>query len=259
MNVHQKREDFVQLNRPIQGLWDARGKNGLEALPDQNQKKLEECALLKHIKRGMHVLDVGCGNGQIACQIAKVAKTVQGIDFSKVILEKARKRKSKNLEFSFGDVTDLQFADAAFDLVLSERCLINLPNLNAMAKGLTEIRRVLKRRGLYLMLETSKQGIESLSRYRKMLKLSAVAVPWHNIPIDEDWLNKTIKGKFKLEETVCFGTYFFISRIVHPLLIKPREPKFDAKINAVASAIAQKFPAFNNEMSQIKIFVLRAV
>ena len=259
MNVHQKKENFVQLNRPIQGLWDARGEKNLEALPDQNQKKLEEGIVLQYIKKHMHVLDVGCGNGQAASQIAKVAKKVQGIDFSRAILEKARKRKTKNLEFAFGDVTGLQFKDAAFDLVLSERCLINLSDLNAMAKGLLEIRRVLKRGGLYLMLETSKQGIESLSRYRRMLKLSAIAVPWHNIPIDEDWLNKTIKGKFKLEETVCFGTYFLISRIVHPLLVRPQEPKFDAKINAVALAIAQKFPALNNEMSQIKIFVLRAV
>ena len=92
MNVHQKKGDFLKLNRPIQGLWDARGEKNLEALPDQNQKKLEEGILLQYIKKHMHVLDVGCGNGQAASQIAKVAKKVQGIDFSRAILEKARKR-----------------------------------------------------------------------------------------------------------------------------------------------------------------------
>ncbi len=259
MNVHRRQEEFAKLNRPIQGLWDARGKKDVEGLPDQNQKKLEEEILLKYIKKNMHVLDVGCGNGQIAFQIAKKAKKVQGVDFSKVILEKAKKRKAQNLEFTFGDVTNLQFANATFDIALSERCLINLPNVNAIARALSEIRRVLKPKGLYLMLETSQQGIENLSDHRSMFGLPRIAVPWHNLPIDEVWLNKAIKGKFKLEDTICFGTYFFISRIIHPLLVKPQEPKFDAKINAVALTIAQKIPALNNDMSQIKIFVLRAI
>ena len=258
-NVHQKKEDFAKLNRPIQGLWDERGKKNLEGLPDQNQKELEEEFLLKYIKKHMTVLDVGCGNGKIAAKIAKVAQKVHGIDFSEIILSKAKKKKARNLEFTFGDVTDLQFSDGTFDLALSERCLINLSNFNAMVKALGEIRRVLKRGGLYLMLETSRQGIDSLSAYRKMFGLPAIHIPWHNIPIDEVWLKKAVKGKFVLSQTVCFGTYFFISRIIHPLLVKPKEPKFNAKINEVALAIARKSPAFNEEMSQIKIFVLKAV
>jgi len=259
MDVHGAESEFKELGNPIMGIWNARGKEDSEGLPDHYQKDLEVAAILKHIRQGMVVLDVGCGNGQVPAEIAKVAASVQGIDFSEVIIEKAKKLTADNLTFAQGNVTRLDFKDASFDLVLSERCIINMRNDQEKELALKEIRRVLKNGGRYLMLETSRQGIESLSRYRKLLGLHEIEVPWHNQPIDEKWLDETSNGIFELDEVVCFGTYFFISRIIHPLLVAPENPKFDAKINQVAMNIAKEIPSLNDEMSQIKIFILKAV
>ena len=37
-----------------------------------------------------------------------------------------------------------------------------------------------------------------------------------------------------LEEVVDFGEYYFLSRVVHPLLVAPAEPAFAGRLNEIA-------------------------
>ncbi|HEY4483589.1 MAG TPA: class I SAM-dependent methyltransferase [Candidatus Paceibacterota bacterium] len=66
------------------------------------------------------VLDIGCGVGYLAYDIASKAKKVVGIDFSVPNIDNARSQyKRDNLEFVLGDVTTYNFKGQFDKLILS--------------------------------------------------------------------------------------------------------------------------------------------
>lgn len=73
-------------------------------------------------KRGMKVLDVGCGTGNFSIKLAKMGCKVVGIDVSEEMLKKARekvKAEGLDIEFHEMDIYDLNFEDNSFDAVFS--------------------------------------------------------------------------------------------------------------------------------------------
>jgi len=96
-------------------------------------------------------LDVGCGPGRLAVHLARQAPdlTVTGIDISPDMVELAKRRAeaaklSDRVHFEVADVGALPFPDHQFDLVVST---MSLHHWRDPARGLTEIRRVLKASG----------------------------------------------------------------------------------------------------------------
>jgi SAM-dependent methyltransferase len=74
------------------------------------------------VKRGMRVLDVACGTGNAALPAARAGAVVTGIDFAPNLLDQARERADREglkIRFDEGDMEDLPYSDAAFDLVIS--------------------------------------------------------------------------------------------------------------------------------------------
>ncbi len=256
-DIHKEKEDFDKSKDPIQELWNQRGSENSEDLPDQIQKKLELDSILSYIKPNHTVIDLGCGNGKVPLAISDVAREVLGVEYAPEILKKALPLAKENLSFCQGDVRELEgISSDYYDIAISERSLINLNNLKEQSIAIDQIHRVLKSGGKYLMLETSKQGIERLSFYRQKFNLSPIKVPWHNLPIDDEWLFAYTKDKFAHIQTVFFDTYFLITRILHPLYVAPEQPSYTNKLNVIASQISKQIPDFNGEMSQIKLHIL---
>lgn len=52
----------------------------------------------------------------------------------------------------------------------------------------------------------------------------------------------TIDGLFVTVDRCCFGTYFLISRVAHPLSVAPKAPAFDHKLNEVARKLQRRCP-----------------
>ena len=89
-------------------------------------------------------LDVGCGTGHLAAEIASRSPSAQvdGIDASPVYIEYARKRNpNPNLTFRVGDACALDHADKTFDRVLSLLVLHFVPRVD---DAIAEMRRVAK-------------------------------------------------------------------------------------------------------------------
>jgi ubiquinone/menaquinone biosynthesis C-methylase UbiE len=100
------------------------------------------------IASGEDVLDVGCGTGTLAVTAARTAPevTVTGLDADASILARARKKAARaGLEIGFdeGRSTDLPYADASFDLVLSTLFFHHLPD-DAKHRTAAELVRVLR-------------------------------------------------------------------------------------------------------------------
>jgi ubiquinone/menaquinone biosynthesis C-methylase UbiE len=107
--------------------------------------------LLPHLRAGMEVLDVGCGVGSIALDIApRVAPgRVVGTDPDEGQLAAARasaaKRSIENVEFVAGSVGELPFEDSRFDVVYANAVLLYVRD---PVGALAEMRRLLRPGGL---------------------------------------------------------------------------------------------------------------
>ncbi len=109
-------------------------------------------------KQPENILDIATGTGDLAINLAATnAKEIIGLDISKGMLEVGRKKiASKKLEniisMVIGDSENLPFEDNTFDAITVSFGVRNFENLE---KGLSEILRVLKPNGIFVILETS--------------------------------------------------------------------------------------------------------
>lgn len=121
------------------------------------------------------VLDVATGTGDLAINLIETgAEEIIGLDISPGMLDIGRKKVSKKsldqkISMVIGDSEKLPFDDDTFDAITVAFGIRNFMNLE---KGLSEILRVLKPNGLFVILETSvptkpifKQGYQIYSKY----------------------------------------------------------------------------------------------
>lgn len=106
-------------------------------------------ASLARIQPGEQVLDVGCGTGTLALEVAShvgPAGRVTGIDPGLAQIGQARSKAVRNnlpIEFQVGVIEQLAFPDRTFDVVLSSLMMHHL-GAGLKRQGLAEIARVLK-------------------------------------------------------------------------------------------------------------------
>jgi len=109
----------------------------------------QRTANLASIQPGEQVLDVGCGTGTLAMEVARRvgrAGRVAGVDPGIQQIARARSKAARShvpIEFQIGVIEQLRFADQSFDVVLSTLMMHHLPD-SLKRQGLAEIARVLK-------------------------------------------------------------------------------------------------------------------
>lgn len=107
---------------------------------------------LARIQPSEQVLDVGCGTGTLALEVARVTGhtgRVVGIDPGTEQIARARSKAPQShaaIQFQVGLIEQIPFPDQTFDVVLSTLMMHHLP-IGLKRQGLLEIARVLKPRG----------------------------------------------------------------------------------------------------------------
>ena len=105
--------------------------------------------LVKHagIRAADRVLDVACGTGVVAVTAARLGAHVTALDLTPELLAAARdnaRTAGADIDFHEGDVENLPFPDAAFDVVVSQFGHIFAPRPDL---AMAEMLRVLKKGG----------------------------------------------------------------------------------------------------------------
>lgn len=104
------------------------------------------------------VLDIATGTGDLAINLVRTGATkIVGLDLSDGMLAVGRKKisekgLSEQIEMIQGDSEALPFEDNSFDAIT---VAFGVRNFEDLEKGLSEIQRVLKPGGIFVILETS--------------------------------------------------------------------------------------------------------
>jgi ubiquinone/menaquinone biosynthesis C-methylase UbiE len=128
---------------PNKALWE---KGDFTRIADSMRESGEALVNGLGIKKGMKVLDLGCGDGTTALPEAKLGADVLGVDIASNLVEAANKRAKElgltNCRFQEGDATNLhELKDASFDLVVSIFGAMFAPKPFDVAKELVRVTR----------------------------------------------------------------------------------------------------------------------
>jgi len=200
---------------------------------------------LHQIKKKKNILDIGCGDGFSTINIFKSFPTCNfiGGDYSEnmiknaEILLKKMKIKSSNIKFLVLDALNISALKKKFDVIISDRCIINLPEKDLQKKAIKEIWSFLNRGGYYLMVENFIEGHNMMNKLRKRIGLKEIPVRWHNNYLDEKFLNSFITRYFKVSNRKNISSiYYLITRTVYSKIcqIENREPDYDNIIYKIA-------------------------
>lgn len=101
----------------VQGeLWSAQARNWANFLERWHAPLYKSVFDRVGISRGTRLLDVGCGAGLAAQLAAEFGAQVSGIDAAPAFIEIARERLPDG-DFRVGDMEELPYAEASFDVV----------------------------------------------------------------------------------------------------------------------------------------------
>lgn len=239
---------------------------------DYIAKLLEIEAIAKYVKDGMSVLDVGCGDGETILELLRrfpKLNTCCGIDASPTMIAAARARQYEpegvsirsRVAFRVNDLTQPWPQDLYdYDLIYTERCLINLPDWETQKKAIGNIAKALKPGGLYVMLENSWDGLQFINDLREKLGLYRIEPPIHNRYLRDaevDYYAKEAGMGLVPEEVDDYSsTYYFLSRVINAALAaqEGREPAYDSPINKLALSL----PPISGLRGQGRIWIWRA-
>ena len=137
-------ENYDGLNRVISFGIDVKWRKKVVAIVGKNNPK--------------QILDIATGTGDLAIMMANLnPDRVVGLDISAGMLDVGKQKIIKanltdKIEMLVGDSENMPFEDNTFDAITVSFGVRNFANLD---KGLTEIKRVLKPGGTFVVLETS--------------------------------------------------------------------------------------------------------
>jgi len=199
-------------------------------------------------KRGdfkFSVLDVGCGNGILLSKIKEKFPTLElhGLEFSPDLLTLAKSRNLEGVNFFHGDARIAADFPKKFDVILSERSIINILEAGEQKKALYNIADSLVPSGMYFQSESYFEPLVNLNRARREMQLENIEPSKHNRFLREFNI-LALRDHKKLVETESvipsnyLSTHFFVSRILHQL-IRPEGGK--VKYSHLVSFMAEGF------------------
>jgi demethylmenaquinone methyltransferase/2-methoxy-6-polyprenyl-1,4-benzoquinol methylase len=150
-----KKEQVAQMFDNISGNYDDLNRVISFGIDVKWRKKVLQLVANKKPEK---VLDIATGTGDLAILMTSTTATeIVGLDISAGMLEVgkkkiAQKNLSSKIEMVLGDSENIPYPDNYFDAIT---VAFGVRNFETLEKGLSEILRVLKPNGIFVILETS--------------------------------------------------------------------------------------------------------
>ena len=120
------------------------------------------------------IAELGCGGGRNAGELSKrfPLSKVSAVDYSEVSVAKAKEYNKERIDsgkmtVQQGDVSKLQFPDGSFDLATAFETIYFWPGLE---KCFSEVARILKPGGVFLIVNESDGTDEASLKYEKLIE-----------------------------------------------------------------------------------------
>jgi len=223
-------EDSGEIAQDIARIVAAYGRAPSPTTPQRNAKRLQRLQhLLKfaQLPKGLSVLDVGCGSGELAMLLAEEgAREVVGIDISPTMLETAELMRlsshspaAARVSFRLAPAHALPFRDERFDAVV---CRLVLHHNHKPQLILEEMARVLKHGGVLILADLlsaddpvkratqnaieekrdpSHVAIFSAEQYRKLVVSAGFVIEGEQIAVFERELEEWLDDMYAEPET----------------------------------------------------------
>lgn len=167
----------------------------------------EEFMSRLEIAPGARVLDVACGNGNLAVIAARRGARVKGVDIAQNLIEQARARSAKlelPIQFREGDAEALPYSDGEFDLVVSMYGVMFTPRPEISA---AELLRVTRPGGVIAMANWTPEGF--IGKMFEIFKRFVTPPPGVPSPLQwgsENTVRERLQGVSQLKMTRHMAT-----------------------------------------------------
>lgn len=247
----------VQNYNQVLEYWN---QNTVESMYDKNLLNLEIDLIKKRIPKKSKILDAGCGEGEGTLEYSKIPQVlIHAVDFSDTRLKKASKRliKCRNIFLKKINFLADYSLDNDYDIIISQRFLINLMGWKLQKKVLADFKSMLKKGGKLILLEGSINGVKSLNHLRGLFGLKEIPVKWHNLFINDNKLIKFMESiDMSFLEEDGLGEYFILTRGIKPIFEK--DLSWDNQFNRIAASLKLKEVLnLKGNCSRLKLWVFK--
>ncbi|CAA7617090.1 class I SAM-dependent methyltransferase [Magnetospirillum sp. SS-4] len=196
-------------------------------------ERLEHQALLGIAPplRGLNVLDIGCGDGVLAAEMATEGARVTGIDADPAMIMAARATVTEG-QFLAGDACRLPFSDASFDLAVMNTVLCLIHDRRA---ALAEAARVLRGGGHLLIGELGRWSPWAVIRLMRVWLGTRL---WRQAHFSDARLLAAEMASIGLAVEAMRGAVFFPPWRWAARLMAPFDPALGARTTVGAAYIA---------------------
>ena len=262
----------------IREYWEDRAKSNQNVQATTNDIYLRELEIstfvdvINELKvtEGAKILDLGCGDGYTTLNIANNLNknyTFVGLDYSKEMIRNANNNLEKftnlknNIKFDIADATKIKniiyekFNGQKFDIIITDRCLINIPSVEKQYDTIKQISECLNENGVYIAIENFAETNNNFNELRKKFNLEEIPVRWHNFFFEEKkFLSQNKKYFNNIEFRDFSSSYYLATRIIYSAVcqIENKEPDYNHEINK----LALNLPCIGN-FSPIRLVILK--
>jgi ubiquinone/menaquinone biosynthesis C-methylase UbiE len=151
-------------------------------------------------------LDVGCGTGFLAIELAKRGHRVTGVDFAPAMVDLAREKAAASdltIRFEEADAEHLPFSSGSFDFVISRHLLWTLPHPEA---AIEEWQRILRRGGRLVVVDGQPNADAALPPLENARSSREYAAVGDQLPFLEGRSREDIEALFRAHGFVEVGS-----------------------------------------------------
>ena len=157
-----------------------------------------------NLLRNREVLDIGCGDGEDAFNLSKIAKKVIAFDVKK--FQEWRKYKNSKLSFKVADAQNMFFKNKMFDGVLLKDVL---HHVEEPKKALMEIERVTKKGSVIILIEAN--------RYNPLFYIHMTKILGHE-HLTQKKFKELIRERFVNVAFYHFESHFYPNKLIQGFL-----------------------------------------